>query len=781
MNPEHSSDDRRARPKRSRGRRKRASRPAEGQGQDRRPNPRPNPRANPAPDANADAVQAVDEPRPEVSPGESPGGSPASRQGGPARQADGGRTWRGLRLLDFQVEAVEAFEAGSNLLVGAPTGAGKTLIAEAAMEEALARGRRAIYTAPIKALSNQKFRDFRRLPGADVGLLTGDVTIQPGAQLLIMTTEILRNTILEDPARLEDVEVVVFDEVHYMDDPDRGTVWEECLIFAPAGMRFVCLSATISNIDELGGWIRAVREHDLRVVTSENRPVPLRHRLYHPRFGVFDVRKLEHQRQLAKRSGRLLGEPKKSARGAKGRGRGGRRPFQPRGDRDGPTLDLLDELEEQELLPALVFAFSRRDCERLARANLKRRDLLNEEERGRMRALQEELVETFQLERGFLRGELMTLALSGIGYHHAGVLPIHKEIVERLFASGLLKLLMTTETFALGINMPARSAVFHSLRKFDGEKVDFLRTREYMQMAGRAGRQGLDESGHVFSVLEDRDLARAPIERMIRGEPEAVESRFRLSYSTLLHLLAHLGRDRLIVAWEKSFRNFRLREESAKSQRKHTRRQVELVDAHLQFLADVGYLEANDALTPRGRMARKLNAFELAISELLHNGVLEQETPRSLTAVFAGLVYEDRRRFADERIPASILGELRRNVDRTVQRLSAREAHFGIPSAIKHPDWGLTPHVLAWYDGATIDEVEEASGVPGGDFCRTLRMTLQLMRQVRHSIDREWDLHDRLGEAIRAICRDEVDPRLQLELGDPVHDLRLTEADAAES
>lgn len=398
-----------------------------------------------------------------------------------------------------------------------------------------------------------------------------------------------------------------------------------------------------------------------------------------------------------------------------------------------------------------------------------------------MRDLQEELVQTFQLDRDFLRGELMNMALHGIGYHHAGVLPIHKEIVERLFASGLLKLLMTTETFALGINMPARSVVFHSLRKFDGEKVDFLRTREYMQMAGRAGRQGLDESGHVFAVLEDRDLDRAPVSRMIRGEPEPVESRFRLSYSTILHLLEHLGRDRLIIAWEKSFRNFRLRDETEKARHRQLSKQLELVDAHVEFLKDLGYVEPDDSLTPRGQVARKLNAFELSITEMLHSGVLEDQEPRALTAVFAGLVFQDRRRFSDETVPHAILGELRRSVDRLARGLSAREARFGIPSAIKQPDWGLTPGVLAWYDGVPIDEIEEESGVPGGDFCRTLRMTLQLMRQVRHSIDREWDLHDRLGTAIRSICRDEVDPRLQLELGDPIHDLDLSTADAAEA
>ena len=201
--------------------------------------------------------------------------------------------YKGFQLSRFQIQAVEALAAEHNVLLSAPTGAGKTLVAEYAIEDAVRRGRRCIYTAPIKALSNQKYRDFRDDPDIDVGLMTGDVTIHPGAQVLIMTTEILRNAIFEDPRALEDVEYVVFDEVHFMDDLERGSVWEESLIFAPEEIRFLCLSATISNLEQLGAWIEEIRKQPISVIQSKKRPVPLAHRLFRSKPGLFTLERLE--------------------------------------------------------------------------------------------------------------------------------------------------------------------------------------------------------------------------------------------------------------------------------------------------------------------------------------------------------------------------------------------------------------------------------------------------------------------------------------------------------
>ena len=675
--------------------------------------------------------------------------------------------WRGFELSAFQQRAVAAVRAGHNVLVGAPTGAGKTLVAEYAIEDAVRRGKRCIYTAPIKALSNQKYRDFRDEPEIDVGLQTGDVTIHPEAQVLIMTTEILRNAIFENPSALADVEYVVFDEVHFLDDPERGTVWEEALIFAPPGIRFICLSATIANIDEIGDWIREIRPHELEVIESHDRPVPLHHRLFHPDHGPLEPSRL---REIRKRMGPLPkgGRGGRGGRGRRSGGRGGRggggrgrQGFQ----RDLPRPDrLFDDLQDQGLLPALVFAFSRKDTERLARRNA-HRDLLSREEHERIEALQQELIELFKLGPEALDREVMQMGRRGIGYHHAGMLPIEKELVERMFTSGLLRMLFTTETFALGINMPARTVVFHSLQKYDGREVAYLRTRDYLQMAGRAGRQGIDTEGLVYSVMTDRSLAEAPMERILSGVPEAVQSHFNLSYSTLLHLVRDLGRDRVHEAWEKSLNCWQHSDHRKKLRDRNRRQQNRLVDAHLAFLDDLGYIEDRDVLTARGRTASWINGYEIQTTELLFRGALEDLSPNALCMIFCALIFEDRRRGPPLYLPRELFGGVRRAVDTVLRRVIAREAHFGIPNALKAADWGLTPAVIAWCEGATMEELSEVCDVLAGDACRTFRMALQLMRQVRHAIDREWDLHAHLGDAMQVLNRDEVDARRQLELG----------------
>ena len=665
-----------------------------------------------------------------------------------------------MTLSDFQVQAIEAVAAGKNVLVGAPTGAGKTLVAEYAIEDAILRKRRCIYTSPIKALSNQKYRDFRDDPRVEVGLMTGDVTLNPSAQVLIMTTEILRNAILENPRQLSDVEYVVFDEIHFLDDAERGTVWEESLIFAPANVRFICLSATVANIHELGKWIREIRSHPLEVIESHWRPVPLTHRLWNPRTGVFDLGDLPAMRR---RAASFADEAKHHGRGGRPDRRGGHdrrppRPMQPEPDR------LLDELEQVGALPALVFSFSRKDCERHARRN-GGRELLSRDERAKMALLQEDLIELFRLPPTTQGGEILSLARRGIGYHHAGMLPIDKELVERMFTSGLLKMLFTTETFALGINMPARSVVFHSLRKFDGVSVDWLRTREYMQMAGRAGRQGIDREGLVFSVLDDTALSEAPLERILSGTPESVMSRFKLSYSTILHLLVSLGRERLFEAWEKSFHHFQHRAGTSKAQVKLAAQQRELLEAHLNFLAENGYVDAKDQLTPKGSVARLLNGYEIQLTELLFRGALENLPPRAVAMVFAALVYEERRRGGGPFVPQKMFGALRKQVDLILRSLVQSELHFGIPEPMKVADWGLTPAVLAWCEGAGVQDLADVTEVLPGDVVRTLRMSLQFVRQVRRAIDPSWDLTETLDNAMALVNRDEMDARAQLELG----------------
>jgi len=453
------------------------------------------------------------------------------------------------------------------------------------------------------------------------------------------------------------------------------------------------------------------------------------------------------------------------------RGRGGGRGPDGRRRREPRTLrTLFDELAEDDLLPALVFSFSRRDCERLAHASRNRR-LLDAEETRRMAALQEELVRIFQLRQADLDAEVFRLASHGVGYHHAGMLPIHKEVVERMFTSGLLKLLFTTETFALGINMPARTVVFAGLRKFDGVNFDYLRTREYLQMAGRAGRQGLDREGLVVSTLEARDLAEAPLERMLRGKPEPIRSRFRLSYSSILHLYGARSRDGVHEAWEKSFNRYQHRTGGRKARERNRRLQRRVVDDHLALLAELGYLDPGGGLTPRGEIGRLLYGYELQLTEMLFRGVLEPLGPRALAVLFVGLVYEDRRRGGPQRGRGGQRGRARRDggmqrgVDELVRELLALETRFGIPTPLKAPDWGLTEATETWWRGAPFEDLERVAGLPPGDVCRSLRMALQLLRQVRRAVGPHDDLAERLDAAIDGMNREEVDARRQLELG----------------
>ncbi|MHC4930956.1 MAG: DEAD/DEAH box helicase [Planctomycetota bacterium] len=332
-----------------------------------------------------------------------------------------------MSLYPFQQRAIAAIDAGRSVIVAAPTGAGKTLVADYAIEHAFLEGKRIVYTAPIKALSNQKFRDFREEHRDDVGIMTGDVTIHPEAPLLIMTTEVFRNTIFESPERLEHVEFVVFDEVHYLDDPERGTVWEESILYAPQHIRILALSATIPNIEQLAGWIRKTRRCEMDVVEEHERPVPLHHYLYVSEVGPKELRQLKG----------VLAKPAHKRR------------FRKAGAPRHPIRYVIDE----EWLPALYFAFSRRDCERLCERESKR-DLLYKEERREVLQLFDDLARRYEVEDQPGTARLRKLASRGTLYHHAGLLPIYKEIVERLFTTGCVKLLFTTETFALGVNMP---------------------------------------------------------------------------------------------------------------------------------------------------------------------------------------------------------------------------------------------------------------------------------------------------------------------------------------
>ncbi|MEN8150197.1 MAG: DEAD/DEAH box helicase [Planctomycetota bacterium] len=648
-------------------------------------------------------------------------------------------TFRGFDLYPFQTEAIGAIERRHSVIVAAPTGAGKTLVADYAIEACLNAGERIVYTSPIKALSNQKFRDFRERHGDAVGIMTGDVTINGDAPLLIMTTEVFRNTIFENPGRLKGTRYVVFDEVHYIDDQDRGTVWEESIIFAPDHIRFVCLSATVPNVKELASWIRRTRGGRIDVVVHLERPVPLRHFLHTPGAGMI----------------KLADAKRKFANLRKRRQR----------KRDPVGKEVLDMLEDRHLLPCLYFCFSRKDCEKLARAHA-RRNLLSTTEREKILATFEDLVKRYQLADDDRTGRLRNMAMRGSMYHHAGLLPIHKEIVERLFATGLVKLLFTTETFALGVNMPARTVVFHQLKKFDGVAMNWLRTRDYYQMAGRAGRQGIDDVGHVVSRIELKWDNPHDAQRLIEDKVEAVRSRFNLSYSGLLSLYERLGEENLAVAYERSFAKFqRERRRNRKGKgKKRPPREAMSIQRRLEVLTRTGYID-EDGLTQKGRFAEYLNGYEVQAAEMFGYGVFHLASEIQLAILMVALVFEERKGDASKHLDPGVLREIKRLSESKIREFRRVEFDCGLRELVKEPDFRMAGPTHLWARGGSLQEVRETTTISDGDLVRNFRMAIQLMRQVRSQLGDEHELKARFQSAIEMMDRDEVDARKQLELG----------------
>ena len=441
--------------------------------------------------------------------------------------------YKGLKLDRFQEEAIAAINRDTSVIVTAPTGAGKTVIAEYAVEKCIQEDRRVIYTAPIKALSNQKYRDFYAEYGEKIGIVTGDVVLNPYAQVLLMTTEIFRNTIFDDIERLQDVSYVIFDEIHYINDIERGTVWEESLIFAPQHIKFVCLSATIPNINPFTEWMQSVRDIDIEIVEELKRPVPLEHHLYFKDYGVGSVAHIAALRNISKRDAR-------------------QRKSNPSDDKKPQALPpdftetrLIPHLRREKQLPCLYFCFSRKGCEENAKSLVygSQLQLLDKKQKTQILSQFDALCHQFDIVEEKKITEFRRLVGCGIAYHHAGMLPTLKEVVERLFTSGLIQLLFTTETFAVGINMPACSVVFDSLEKFDGFGFRYLKTREYHQMAGRAGRRGIDTIGYVYAQIEPAYVDSSEVRRVISEKIEPIESQFNLSYSSILTLYEKYGDD----------------------------------------------------------------------------------------------------------------------------------------------------------------------------------------------------------------------------------------------
>ncbi|CAB0008458.1 unnamed protein product [Nesidiocoris tenuis] len=438
-------------------------------------------------------------------------------------------------ILDpFQKEAIMCIENDESVLVSAHTSAGKTVVGEYAILKSLNLKQRVIYTTPIKALSNQKYREFQE-EFQDVGLITGDVTINPTAGCLIMTTEILRNMLYRGSEIIREVSWVVFDEIHYMRDKERGVVWEETLILLPDNVHYVFLSATIPNARQFAEWVAHIHSQPCHVVYTDYRPTPLEHYIF-PVGGdclhmvvndksEFNDKNFDLAMKLISNPGVVKKTENQRFRGAKNEGK------------DTSCLKIVRMVLEKNLSPAIIFSFSKKDCEvyamQIAKLDFNTSDekrMVDEIFHNAMDVLSEEDRMLPQVEN------VLPLLRRGIGIHHGGLLPILKETIEVLFSEGLIKALFATETFAMGLNMPAKTVIFTSVKKFDGRESRTITSGEYIQMSGRAGRRGLDDKGTVILMMEEMFSPQTGRDLFL-GKADALNSAFHLSYNMILNLI----------------------------------------------------------------------------------------------------------------------------------------------------------------------------------------------------------------------------------------------------
>lgn len=485
---------------------------------------------------------------------------------------------------EFQVEAAEAIAAGMSVVVTAPTGAGKTMVAEAATFLGRTGRQRVFYTTPIKALSNQKFADLSAVYSeGEVGLLTGDNVVNPDAPVIVATLEVIRNMIYADPDRLDDVATVILDEAHYLQDRSRGAAWEEVIVHCPSHVRFVCLSATISNNEEFASWV-GERRGPTKLISSTERPVPLESMyMLKDRSGS---RTLHFLPMFVERDGRRRTNPRLEH--MLGLERGRRRRF-----KTPSRQDVVEELAASKMLPAIYFIFSRSGCDsaamRLADSGIR---LTDAGERRRIREiLEERTAHLTDADLAVLGYDRWAYALEcGVAAHHAGLVPAFKETVEALFKQGLVKTVFATETLALGINMPARSVVIENLSKFNGESHELLQPGDYTQLTGRAGRRGIDVEGFGV-VLHSPFVKFRQVTEIASVGAHELKSSFRPTYNMTANLVANYEEERAQELLQASFAAFQREGDRAESSQRIEAMEHQLAKEEAQAHCDRGDVE----------------------------------------------------------------------------------------------------------------------------------------------------------------------------------------------
>ncbi len=531
--------------------------------------------------------------------------------------------FRDFNLDEFQEKAIVAIEENNSVMVSAPTGSGKTLIADYIIDRDIQENKRVIYTAPIKALSNQKYKDFVEQYGEDkIGLITGDIVINSRAEVLVMTTEIYRNmAVIKDPV-LDNVSYCIFDEIHYINDPERGYIWEESIIFSPSQIRFLFLSATVPNAKEFAGWVQKIKKHKVLVIEHDERPVPLERLFYEPATGITTLKAIQELQHIPEY---------RSARGSR---YSSRQQVQKNPD----YIELITELRRMEKLPCIYFVFSRSKTQDYAVKISRKFDLLSQEEHAVMsREIADQFTRISSEVGGLKSTQDVRLCLSkGIGFHHAGLLPDVKHIIEHLFAMGLVKVLFATETFAVGINMPAKTVCFDSLRKFTGEGFRYINSKEYFQISGRAGRRGKDKTGLSIAIVHRGDDLKR-ISQFTNKDTMPIRSQFKLTYNTVLNMVNLHKPEEIEHLLRMNFYTY---------QEWKNKKGVSAIKARykrlMQILHRFEYIKDN-TLTELGIFTTKVFSDELEMSQIFATSMKENIDEYLIMLILGALVYEQKK------------------------------------------------------------------------------------------------------------------------------------------
>ena len=722
-----------------------------------------------------------------------------------------------FELDPFQIEACHALENGKGVLVAAPTGAGKTIVGEFAVDLVINSGGKCFYTTPIKALSNQKFSELSEKYGeSKVGLLTGDTSINSEAQIVVMTTEVLRNMIYSNSSTINDLKYVVMDEVHYLADKFRGAVWEEILIHLSEAVQVISLSATVSNAEEFGEWLQTVRG-DTEVIVSEIRPVPL---YQHVLFGNRLVDLFGENHKLNPELTRLERDSYRQVRGTWRE--------KPKGPKSLTRSEVIEKLDREGLLPAITFIFSRNNCDAAVRQCLTAGiRLTNSQERSSIREVVAKNIKSLAEEDLVVLGyyEWADALERGVAAHHAGLLPAFKVTVEELFQRGLVKAVFATETLALGINMPARTVVLEKLSKWNGEGHVAISPGEYTQLTGRAGRRGIDIEGNAV-ILWGNELDSTSVGGLASTRTYPLKSSFKPTYNMSINLISQFGSDKARTSLESSLAQFqadkavvglakqirknesardslfieakcdkgdfieysqlrgqikKLESDSKRSKRKRAEIDDEIAsirkrmknhichscpdrENHSRFaeralrlqreidglterinsrtnviakrfdrikiiLDKFGYID-NDQITKPGKMLAKIyGETDLLIAESIRADLFSNLSATDLVAVISSCIYESRNDEA-AKIPRGEIQTALSGISKIYGRIHSAETDLNL-EPMRAPDFGFCWASHKWASGNSLTSVLKGNDLTVGDFVRSMKQIIDLLRQLR--------------------------------------------------